>query len=66
MSEPPIANTVPPSPEVEERIGFLLRELKLARQLLRLAKIADRSRRLNADMCEVQVAGREVAHAAAR
>ncbi len=49
MPDTPIANAIPPASEVANRIGFLLRELQLAKQLLRVAKIADQSRRLNAE-----------------
>lgn len=43
MPEPLVA-TLPTATDVTNRIGFLLRELRLARKLLRVAKAADQQR----------------------
>jgi hypothetical protein len=42
----PLIDAIPPAPVVRDRIGHLLRELRLARRLLTLAEIADEHREI--------------------
>lgn len=41
----PPSSSIPPQPVVQDMIGNLLRELRIARRLLALSKIADEQRR---------------------
>lgn len=47
-----LTDQIPTGAAVNDRIGLLLRELEIARKLMRVAETADRYRRLNHDTRE--------------
>lgn len=59
MGHAPLTDSVPSAHEVRHRIGYLLRELHLARRLLALAKLADQYRETNEIPVHSNAAGRQ-------
>ena len=47
MVQAPLTEQIPTAPDMRERIGIRLRELRLARRLLSVAKLADAYRGLD-------------------
>lgn len=54
MPDHPIVDIIPTRAELHQRIGFLLRELHIARRLFRLAKVTDEYRQINAQPNQIK------------